>query len=143
MFSISTKHVNQQRISCQNLAAVKKLWICLVYFQLYLNSRNLAFTTSYYLVAVCVFFPRYILEKFVSLFFSGVYVSSFEEKKILKSQFLAPFHNVSVFPIPILKTFFRHGLESKYPTKISHVFQTILAPYVNLLKYFMHKFFLI
>jgi hypothetical protein len=60
-----------------------------------------------------------------------VYVSSFEEKK-KKNQFLAPFHNVSVFPIPIQKTFLRHGLESKYPTKISHVFQTILAPYVNL-----------
>ena len=39
MFTTCPKHVNQQRINCQMLAKLKKLWICLVFFQLYHTSN--------------------------------------------------------------------------------------------------------
>ena len=56
-------------------------------------------------MAACVFFQDTYWKSLVSLFFSAVYVSSFDEKKSLKSQFFALFHAVSVllFPIPISK----------------------------------------
>ena len=56
-------------------------------------------------MAACVFFQDIYWKSLVSLFFSAVYVSSFDEKKSLKNQFFALFHSVSVFlfPIPILK----------------------------------------
>ena len=67
------------------------------------NSMNLALTTCY-LDAACVFFQDIYWKSLVSLFFSAVYVSSFDEKKSLKSQFFALFHAVSVllFSIPVL-----------------------------------------